>query len=104
MKYIMKYMMKYMNTKIKIIKDKLCTNFYVKGMPKENTEYKCLPLIMLDSVSRMNNKYYPQTFLEECKHKIKNYKMECNINDDFYTSSSDESDNEPNSESDNEIR
>ena len=67
------------------------------------TAYKYLPLIMLDYVSRINNKYYIQTFLEECKYKIKNYKMKCNMNYDFHTSSSDESDNEHDSESDNEF-
>ena len=51
-------------------------------MPKENVSYKCLSLIMLDSVIRINKKYYPQTLLEECKHEIKNNKMENLINDD----------------------
>ena len=35
-----------------------------KKVPKENASYKCLSLIMLDSVIRVNKKYYPQTFLE----------------------------------------
>ena len=38
---------------------------------------------MLDSVIRLNRKYYPQTLLEECKHEIKKSKMEKTINDDF---------------------
>ena len=29
---------------------------------------------MLDSVIRVNKKYYPQTSLEECKYEIKNGK------------------------------
>ena len=45
-------------------------------MPKENTPYKCLSLIMLDSVIRANKKYYPQTLSQECKYEIKNNKME----------------------------
>ena len=49
---------------------------------------------MLDYVSRINNKYYLQTFLEEPKYKTKNYKIECNIKYDFDTSLSDESDSE----------
>ena len=36
-------------------------NFKGKKVPKENTLYKCLSLIMLDSVIRVNKKYYPQT-------------------------------------------
>ena len=49
---------------------------------------------MLDSVIRVNKKYYPQTLLEECKYTIKNNKMENLINDDLDPSSSNESDNE----------
>ena len=54
---------------------------------------KCLSLIMLDSVIRANEKYYPQTFLEDCKYEVKKNKMENLINDDSDPSSS-ESDNE----------
>ena len=58
---------------------------------------------MLDSVVRVNEKYYPQTLLEECKYKIKKYKMENLINDDLELSSSDnESDNEFHNGSDSE--
>ena len=54
---------------------------------------------MLDSVIRANDKYYLQTFLEECKYEIKKNKMENLIHDDLDLISSDESD----SESDNEL-
>ena len=57
---------------------------------------------MLDSVIRVDKKYYPQTLLEECKYEIKNNKMENLINVDFDPSSSDESDNESDSEPDSE--
>ena len=50
--------------------------------------------IMLDSVIRVNIKHYPQILLEECKYEKKKNKMENLINDDFESSSSDESDNE----------
>ena len=30
-----------------------------KKVPNENLSYKCLLLIVLDSVSRVNKKYYP---------------------------------------------
>ena len=49
---------------------------------------------MLNSVIRANQKYYPQTFLEECKYGIEKNKMENLINDDLDLSLSDESDNE----------
>ena len=68
-------------------------------MPKENASYKCLSLIVLDSVIRVNKKYYPQTFFEECKYVIRKNKMEELINGDLDLSSSDESDNKSDNES-----
>ena len=56
---------------------------------------------MLDSVIRVNKKYYPQTLLEECKYVIRKNKMEHLINNDLSFSSSDESDNESDNESEN---
>ena len=94
---------KYIKTKIKMYEDRVNTNFQGKKVPKENAAYKCLSLIMLDSVIRANKKYYPQTLLEECKYVIRKNKMEKFINDDLDLSSSDESDTETDNESDNEI-
>ena len=56
---------KYLEAKIKSYGDKVNTNFQGKKIPKENASYKCLSLIMLDSVIRVSKKYYPQTLLEE---------------------------------------
>ena len=53
---------------IQIFKVKECQN---------KIHYKCLPLIMLDSVIRVNKKCYPQAVLEECKCEIK--KILCKI-------------------------
>ena len=80
---------KYIKTKIKSYGDKVNTNFQDKKLPKENAPYKCLSQIMLDSVIRVNKKYYMQTLLEECRCEIKKHKMENLINYDFDTSSSD---------------
>ena len=84
---------KYIKRKIKIYEDKVNTNFPGKNVPKENASYKCLSLIMLDSVIRVNKKYYPPTLLEECKYEIKNNKME-NLINDVDSSSCNESDRE----------
>ena len=90
---------KYIKVKIKSYGDKINTNFQGKKIPKESAPYKRLSLIMIDSVVRVNKKYYPQILLEECKDKIKNNKMENLINDDLDLSSSDsESDNESDNE------
>ena len=84
---------KYIKTKIKMFEDRVNTNFQGKKVLKENASYKCLSLIMLDSVIRVNKKYYPQTLLEECKHVIRKNKIESLVNDDLNLSSSNESDN-----------
>ena len=62
---------KYIKTKIKTYK-----NFYNKKIPEERVPHKCLSIIILESVLYTYEKYYPQTFLEECKYakeKIKTH-------------------------------
>ena len=93
---------KYIETKIKMYGDRVNTNFQGKNVPKENASYKCLSLIMLNSVIRVNKKYYPQTLFEECKYVITKNKMENLLNNDLNLSSSDESDNESDNDNDNE--
>ena len=44
-------------------------------MPKEKVPCKCLSIIMLDSVIESDEKYYPQTFLEECKYNKRKNKI-----------------------------
>ena len=66
---------KYIKTKIKMYGDRVNTNFQGKKVPKENASYRCISLIMLDSVIRVNKKYYPQTLLEECKYVIRKNQM-----------------------------
>ena len=58
---------KYRKTKIKIYAGSMITNFHTKKMPKQ-VPCKCLSIIMLDSVIKVNKKYYPRTLLEECKY------------------------------------
>ena len=56
-------------------------------MPKEKAPCKCLSIIMLDSVIEANKRYYPQTFLEECKYVQEKIKIENNIDDDLKSDS-----------------
>ena len=93
---------KYIKTKIKMYGNRVNTNFQVKKVPKDYASYKCLSLIMLDSVIRANKKFYPQTLLEECKYVIRKKKMENLINNDLNLCSSDESDNKSDNDNDNE--
>ena len=94
---------KYIKPRAKSYGDKIKTNFQGKKIPKENASYMCLSWIMLDSVIRVNKKYYPQTLLEECKNIIKKNKMENLIDYHLDLSSSDnESDNKFDNGSDSE--
>ena len=63
-------------------------------MPKEKASYKCLSIIMLDSVVRVKKKYYPKTLLEECKYDIKKTKMDNLIDDELEASSFDDENDE----------
>ena len=94
---------KYVKTKIKTYAGSIITNFHNKKIPKEKAPCKCLSIIMIDSVIKANNKYYPQTFLEECKHIQEKIKTENYINDDLEDSDSySDSNNETESDIDNE--
>ena len=94
---------KYIKTKIKMYAGSIITNFHNKKMPKEKAPCKCLPIIMIDSVIKANKKYYPQTFLEECKYLQEKIKIENYINEDLENSESDsDSNNEIESDIDNQ--
>ena len=74
---------KYIKTKIKTYADIIITNFHNKKMPKEKVPCKCLSIIMLDSVIESDEKYYPQTFLEECKYVQEKMKFENYIDEEL---------------------
>ena len=94
---------KYIKTKIKIYADSIITNFHNKRMPKEKAPCKCLSIIMIDSVIRVNRKYYPQTLLEECKYIQEKIKIVNYIDEDLENSESDiDSNNEAESDIVNE--
>ena len=92
------YNNKYINTKIRSYNNDIKTNFRNidnknNKLPEKSKLYKCVSLISLDSIIKINKKYYPQTLLQECVYKLINKKVEIiitNINLD----SGSESDNE----------
>ena len=69
---------KYIKTRIKTHKDSTTTNFYnkkgLKNVLEEKIPHKFLSVIILNSVIYACEKYYPQIFLEECKHMKENIK------------------------------
>ena len=69
-------------------------------MPKGKAPCKFLSITMLDSVIKANKKYYPQTFLEECKYVQEKIKTENHIDEDLEKS---ESDSDSNDETESEI-
>ena len=81
-------------TNVKMYDNKVNTNFQGKETPKGDSSYTCLSLIMLDSVVKVRNKYYPQVFLEECKYVKRMNKMFNYINDDLEKTSSDDDDDD----------
>ena len=87
---------KYINTKIKTYKDSITTNFYdktgFKEVPEEKVPHKCLSMIILDSVLYAYEKYYPQTFLEECKYMRENVKTKNYIDIELESKSDSDSD------------
>ena len=77
------YADKYIKTKIKTYVDIVITNFHNKKMPKEKVPCKHLSIIMLDSVIESDEKYYPVTFLEECKYVQEKIKFENYIDEEL---------------------
>ena len=76
----------------------MITSFQSKKMPKEKAPCKCLLIIMLDSVIKAKKKYYPQTFLEECKYEQEKIKIQNHIDDDLEKRLSGKSDSDSNDE------
>ena len=92
------YNNKYINTKIRSYNNDIKTNFHNMDnknnkLPEKNESYNCISLISLDSIIKINKKYYPQTLLQECVYKLINKKVE-NIITNINLDSSSESDNE----------
>ena len=67
----------YIKTKIKMYEDRVNSDFQGKKVPEENASYIMLEYIiyniyiMLDSVIRVNKRYYSQALLEECKYVVR---------------------------------
>ena len=63
----------YIKTKVKTFK-MVKTLFDDDKIPEEKIQYECIPCIGIDSVLKVDKKYYPQLYLEQCKYKIKKKK------------------------------
>ena len=94
------YNEKYLKAKIKSYNGKINTNFQNNKMPKEDSKYICLSVILIDSVFRTGKNYYPQVFLEECKYVVKEEKIPKYIIEDIEVSSDSERENSDEENSD----
>ena len=60
------YNKKYLKAKIKPYNEKINTNFHNNKIPKEDSKFICLSVILIGSVFRASKNYYPKMLLEEC--------------------------------------
>ena len=95
---------KYILAKFKIFKEKNITTFNNNIIiPMEKNHYICFPAIDIDSVLKIDKKAYPQTYLEECKYKLKKRKLTSFIDSEIIDDDSDDDDDNENVyDSDNE--
>ena len=96
------YEYKYLKTKVKEYDGMIKTNFLGNGIPKENMHYTCIACITIDSVMKMDKKYFLQVYLEECKYKIKKIQMSRFINVELKSDSDYYSDDDSNYDSDDD--
>ena len=66
---------KHIKAKVREFNSAIKTNFLGDKIRKESMYYTCIACITNDSVMRMDQKNYPQVYLEECKHRMKRRKM-----------------------------
>ena len=64
----------YLKAKIKSYNGKINTNFHNNEIPREDSQFICLSVILIDSVLRTGKSYYPEVFSEECKYVVKEKK------------------------------
>ena len=91
---------KYIKTKTKTYKYSITTNFHNKKVSKDEIRYKCVSIIMLDSVLYAYEKYNPQTFSEECKYAREKIKTKNYIDEEL--KSEYDNDNDTDTDTDNE--
>ena len=85
-----------MKAKVREFDGVIKTNFLGNDIPKENTYYACISCITIDSVMKIDKKYHPQVYLEECKYRVKKIEMSRFINTELKSDS--DSDSELDSE------
>ena len=65
---------KYIKTEVKTFNGVINTFFSDNEIPRERNHYTCIAAMCVDSVMKIDQKNYPQVYLEQCKYKIKKKK------------------------------
>ena len=61
----------YIKTKVKTFSEIIKTLYHGNEIPKERTEYLFIACISIDSVLKVDKKYFSQVYLEQSKYKAK---------------------------------
>ena len=83
---------KYLVAKLKIFNriNRITFNHNKNNIPIEGNQYICIPAIDIDPVLKIDNKKaYPQTYLKQCKYKLKKRKIVNYIDDEIIDEDSD---------------
>ena len=94
------YEYKYLKTKVKEYDGMIKSNFLGNDIPKENIHYTSIDCTTIDSFMKIDEKYFPQVYLEECKYKIKKIQTLRFINTELKSDS--DSDDNSDDDSDND--
>ena len=87
----------YIKVKVREFEGVIKTNFLGNEVRKENMHYTCIACITIDSAMRMDEKNYPQVYLEECKYKVKKIQIPRFINAELESDSESDSEAAPQS-------
>ena len=82
----------YIKSKVKTFTEVIKTLFDGGEILQEKIEYTCLACISIDSALKIDRKYYPQVYLEQCKYKVKKREMKSFIDYEIDLESDYESD------------
>ena len=82
---------KYVKAKVKEFSDVVNTNFCGDKVPKGGVCHTCIACKSIDSVMKMEKKYHPQIYLEECKYNIRKIKMPASIDAELESDSGSDS-------------
>ena len=66
---------KYIKTKVISFHSEIHTIFWDDEISKKGIYYTCIVAITIDSIMKIDKKYFPQVYLEECRYDVKKKKV-----------------------------